>query len=114
MPDSSQQVPVIAVASGKGGVGKTTVAVNLALALTARGQRAGLIDADLYGPDVPRMMGLRRRAEASRRRASRCLLARARRIPGCRPSPSTGFSSLRRRSCSARTRPWPSRATSRS
>ena len=65
MPDGSQQVPVIAVASGKGGVGKTTVAVNLALALTARGERAGLIDADLYGPDVPRMMGLRRRAETS-------------------------------------------------
>ncbi len=43
---------VIAVASGKGGVGKTTVAVNLALALTAQGQRAGLVDADLYGPDV--------------------------------------------------------------
>ena len=64
MPDSSQHVPVIAVASGKGGVGKTTVAVNLALALTARGSRTGLIDADLYGPDVPRMMGLRRRAEA--------------------------------------------------
>jgi ATP-binding protein involved in chromosome partitioning len=58
MPDSSQQVPVIAVASGKGGVGKTTVAVNLALALTAQGRRTGLIDADLYGPDVPRMMGL--------------------------------------------------------
>ena len=65
MPDSSEQVPVIAVASGKGGVGKTTVAVNLALALTARGSRTGLIDADLYGPDVPRMMGLRRKAEAS-------------------------------------------------
>jgi ATP-binding protein involved in chromosome partitioning len=65
MPDSSQQVPVIAVASGKGGVGKTTVAVNLALALTAQGRRTGLIDADLYGPDVPRMMGLRRRAETS-------------------------------------------------
>ena len=65
MPDSSAQVPVIAVASGKGGVGKTTVAVNLALALTALGKRAGLVDADLYGPDVPRMMGLRRRAEAS-------------------------------------------------
>jgi ATP-binding protein involved in chromosome partitioning len=65
MPDSSEQVPVIAVASGKGGVGKTTVAVNLALALTAQGHRTGLIDADLYGPDVPRMMGLRRRAEAS-------------------------------------------------
>ena len=65
MTDRSEQVPVIAVASGKGGVGKTTVAVNLALALTAQGQRTGLIDADLYGPDVPRMMGLRRRAEAS-------------------------------------------------
>jgi ATP-binding protein involved in chromosome partitioning len=65
MPDRSQHVPVIAVASGKGGVGKTTVAVNLALALTAQGQRTGLVDADLYGPDVPRMMGLRRRAEAA-------------------------------------------------
>ena len=65
MVDRSEHVPVIAVASGKGGVGKTTVAVNLALALTAQGRRTGLIDADLYGPDVPRMMGLRRRAEAS-------------------------------------------------
>jgi len=64
MPDSPEHVPVIAVASGKGGVGKTTVAVNLALALTAQGQRTGLVDADLYGPDVPRMMGLRRRTEA--------------------------------------------------
>ena len=54
-------VPVIAVASGKGGVGKTTVAVNLALALAATGLRTGLADADLYGPDVPRMLGLRRR-----------------------------------------------------
>jgi ATP-binding protein involved in chromosome partitioning len=65
MTGSSDHAPVIAVASGKGGVGKTTVAVNLALALTAQGQRTGLVDADLYGPDVPRMMGLRRRAEAS-------------------------------------------------
>jgi ATP-binding protein involved in chromosome partitioning len=65
MPDSPEHVPVIAVASGKGGVGKTTVAVNLALALTAQGCRTGLVDADLYGPDVPRMMGLRRRAEAA-------------------------------------------------
>lgn len=65
MPDSPEHVPIIAVASGKGGVGKTTVAVNLALALTAQGHRVGLIDADLYGPDVPRMMGLRRRTEAA-------------------------------------------------
>jgi len=57
-------VPIIAVASGKGGVGKTTVAVNLALALAASGRRVGLVDADLYGPDVPRMLGLRRRQEA--------------------------------------------------
>jgi ATP-binding protein involved in chromosome partitioning len=54
---------VIAVASGKGGVGKTTVAVNLALALAAAGVRTGLVDADLYGPDVPRMLGLRRRGD---------------------------------------------------
>jgi ATP-binding protein involved in chromosome partitioning len=57
MPDSPENVPVIAVASGKGGVGKTTVAVNLALALAARGGRTGLIDADLYGPGVPRPAG---------------------------------------------------------
>lgn len=60
----AERVPVIAVASGKGGVGKSTVAVNLAIALAGQGLRAGLVDADLYGPDVPRMMGLRRRAEA--------------------------------------------------
>jgi ATP-binding protein involved in chromosome partitioning len=60
----SGDVPVVAVASGKGGVGKTTVAVNLALALAAAGVRTGLVDADLYGPDVPRMLGLRRRQEA--------------------------------------------------
>ena len=50
---------VIAVASGKGGVGKSTVAVNLAVALAAAGARCGLLDADLYGPSVPLMTGLR-------------------------------------------------------
>ena len=49
---------VLAVASGKGGVGKSTVAVNLALALRERGQTVGLMDADLYGPNIPRMMGI--------------------------------------------------------
>lgn len=58
-------IPVIVVASGKGGVGKTTVAVNLALALTERGRSVGLVDADLYGPDVPRMLGLRRQKDTS-------------------------------------------------
>jgi ATP-binding protein involved in chromosome partitioning len=49
---------LIAVASGKGGVGKSTVAANFALALAAQGARAGLLDADIYGPSLPRMMGL--------------------------------------------------------
>src|SRR5262245_14158878 len=50
---------LIAVGSGKGGVGKTTVAVNLAVALAGTGHATGLLDADVYGPNVPLMMGTR-------------------------------------------------------
>ncbi len=49
---------VVAVASGKGGVGKSTIAVNLATAMAERGARVGLFDADLYGPNVPQMLGI--------------------------------------------------------
>lgn len=64
-PPQPQSIPgvryVIAVSSGKGGVGKSTVATNLAAAMAAEGHRVGLLDADVYGPDIPIMFGIHSR-----------------------------------------------------
>ena len=64
---SARDVPgvrhMVAVASGKGGVGKSTLAANLALALRRKGLAVGLVDADIYGPSVPRLMGVSRKPE---------------------------------------------------
>ena len=55
---------IVAIASGKGGVGKSTVAANLAVALAREGKRTGLLDADIYGPSQPRMMGVSERPKS--------------------------------------------------
>ncbi|MFN8522340.1 MAG: Mrp/NBP35 family ATP-binding protein [Chloroflexota bacterium] len=65
--ENEQLIPkvknVIAIASGKGGVGKSTTSANVALALAETGARVGLMDADMYGPNIPLMMGLKQRPE---------------------------------------------------
>ncbi|MCP5120013.1 MAG: Mrp/NBP35 family ATP-binding protein [bacterium] len=73
-PNPQQEAPklpiegvknILAVGSGKGGVGKTTVAVNLAVALASQSLKVGLLDADVYGPNIPRMMGIQAEPMAS-------------------------------------------------
>jgi ATP-binding protein involved in chromosome partitioning len=63
-PSLSAVKHIIAIASGKGGVGKSTVTVNLALALQQQGLKVGVLDADIYGPSIPTMLGISQRPES--------------------------------------------------
>ena len=66
---------ILAVASGKGGVGKSTTAVNLALALANRGARVGILDADIYGPSIPLMLGVHSRPQVTEQKKIQPLIA---------------------------------------
>tara|TARA_B100000315_G_scaffold249663_1_gene281252 strand:- start:3068 stop:4147 length:1080 start_codon:yes stop_codon:yes gene_type:complete len=72
VPDSGQLLPavknVIAVASGKGGVGKSTIAANVAVAMAETGAKIGILDADIYGPNMPKIMGVKERPTGSDKR----------------------------------------------
>ncbi len=82
-----QVTHLIVVGSGKGGVGKSTVSVNLAVALARRGLQVGLLDADTYGPSVPMMLGVRKRGESQGWRATLPLAQRGKVAPEQRLQP---------------------------